>query len=449
MKRMRQSSRGVPLKAKILSSVCIAALLYGTVAQAIPDTGMPGGAAPLLHTDRISKRYSYDANGNHVGTESAAGSERKEYDILGRLIRYEGPNGTEKYTYIGAGPKRRTVKRTPGGGGAPELTTFLYDGDNVAAEYMGANPILSRTYVTPGLDENLSLAVHGGPDAGTYYYSQDGLGSVRTLTDAAGFVQNNYDYTAFGEPYNAFAAIDQRYGFTGREYSSLSGELCVRHRNYSLLAGRFDRRDPAGYDYNKFGNLYMYANNRPGHFIDPYGLWSSWAHRRLTQTAMDRTGCNVCTNQMIDANVGVDGGVGSAIWWMLDIGLFPDHTGAAPHYMAANGILGNSDRKTAKKRADDLINRLLKEAHQHARNGDCENGAIALGKALHTIQDKYSHTNAQGMPITNQEHKGLGTSIDKPQRNLTRHKGAQYETNEVVKKYVDILTKEGCYPCNK
>jgi len=30
----------------------------------------------------------------------------------------------------------------------------------------------------------------------SYYYSQDGLGSVRTLTDSAGAVQNSYDYTA-------------------------------------------------------------------------------------------------------------------------------------------------------------------------------------------------------------------------------------------------------------
>ena len=35
-----------------------------------------------------------------------------------------------------------------------------------------------------------------------HYYTHDGLGSVRTLTDASGMVKNRYDYTAFGTRYS-------------------------------------------------------------------------------------------------------------------------------------------------------------------------------------------------------------------------------------------------------
>lgn len=69
---VKRTPRGVPLKAKILSGVCIAALLYGTVAQAMSDVGTLGeeraqGTHPI-HKDLVSKQYTYDANGNHVGT---------------------------------------------------------------------------------------------------------------------------------------------------------------------------------------------------------------------------------------------------------------------------------------------------------------------------------------------------------------------------------------------
>lgn len=167
---------------------------------------------------------------------------------------------------------------------------------------------------------------------------------------------------------------------------------------------------------------------------------------------MDKTGCNVCTKDMIAANVGVDGGWPAGLGWIFDPGLIPDQAAAAPHYMVANDLLGNvmgnSGRRAAADRSKDLIAQLLGEAHAHARKGDCANGAIALGKALHTIQDKYSHTNEKGLPISNKEHKGLGTRIDDPVKNSTRYTGAQHESNATVQEYVDILTKEGCYPCN-
>lgn len=111
-----------------------------------------------------------------------------------------------------------------------------------------------------------------GEDAGTYYYSQDALGSARTLTDTAGIVRNIHDYTAFGEPFNPLIAINQRYGFTGREHMALSGNIHYRNRNYNPMTGIFDRRDPVGYDYNPMGNLYQYVDGNPVMHTDPYGL---------------------------------------------------------------------------------------------------------------------------------------------------------------------------------
>jgi hypothetical protein len=65
--------------------------------------------------------------------------------------------------------------------------------------------------LTPADPQNTT----GAPQ--TYYYSQDGLGSVRTLSDSTGTVQNRYDYTAFGFPTATTTSqetIPQRYTYT-------------------------------------------------------------------------------------------------------------------------------------------------------------------------------------------------------------------------------------------
>ena len=62
-----------------------------------------------------------------------------------------------------------------------DSTTIKYflDGSNVIADYDG-DDVLLATYVTPGLDANLSQERGGS----TYYYMADGLGSIRNLVDS-------------------------------------------------------------------------------------------------------------------------------------------------------------------------------------------------------------------------------------------------------------------------
>jgi hypothetical protein len=57
---------------------------------------------------------------------------------------------------------------------------FVYDGDNVVASY-DSGGTLNATYLTPGLDANLSMT----RGESTYYYMQDGLGSVRNVVDSS------------------------------------------------------------------------------------------------------------------------------------------------------------------------------------------------------------------------------------------------------------------------
>jgi len=153
----------------------------------------------------------------------------------------------------------------------------LYDGANVVADLSDHVGVLGvdRFYVTPYLDQNLSMT----DASGTYWFSQDGLGSVRTVTDASGAVKNVYDYTAFGEAWAAGTSetVSQRYQFTAREHSSVSGLNYHRYRWDDPRIGRFITRDPIYY----WGgtNLYCYVDNNPINSADALGLlgkeWTS------------------------------------------------------------------------------------------------------------------------------------------------------------------------------
>ncbi len=149
---------------------------------------------------------------------------------------------------------------------------LLYDGDNVVGDIQGGS--ISKFYVTPFLDQNLSMTVVGGPQAGIYYYSQDGLGSVRTLTDSSANLMNHYDHDAFGVPQAVTTSetVSQRYTYTGQEREPTSGLMYYNYRHYFPGVGRFGKRDPVGYWNNRFGNLYGYVDNSTAVFNDPYGL---------------------------------------------------------------------------------------------------------------------------------------------------------------------------------
>jgi len=177
------------------------------------------------------------------------------YDELNRMLSHTGPGGSESFTYRGAEWHRASA----------DGKSFLCDGDNVLADISGG--VTDAFYVTPFLDQNLSMTT----SAGTYYYSQDGLGSVRTLTDAAGAVVNSYDYLPFGRAYQpgTSVTVEQRYTYTGRELNPASALMYYRYRQYDPRVGRFGARDPVGYGGGL--SIYLAFNGNPSYWTDRYG----------------------------------------------------------------------------------------------------------------------------------------------------------------------------------
>jgi RHS repeat-associated protein len=138
--------------------------------------------------------------------------------------------------------------------------------------------VLARYTATQNIDEPLA-ELRGST---TSYCSQDGLGSVTSLTTSAGALGNNYTYDSFGKLNASTGSIVNRFQYTGRDFDAETGLYNDRARYYSTNSGRFISEDPIGFDGGV--NFYSYVGNRAPNFDDPRGL----------SAASGNDGCNAC-----------------------------------------------------------------------------------------------------------------------------------------------------------
>ncbi len=111
--------------------------------------------------------YTNDANGNLAGD----GVWTYTYDYDNRLTQATKTGTTAAYKYDPFG--RRIEKNVNNG----TVTKFVYDGDQVIAEYDGTGALQAKYVYGAGIDEVLTMW-RGNQ---TYYYHYDGLGSVANI----------------------------------------------------------------------------------------------------------------------------------------------------------------------------------------------------------------------------------------------------------------------------
>jgi len=178
---------------------------------------------------------------------------------------------------------RRSEKKVDG-----FSTRYLYDGDQVIAEYDGNNNLLRKYIYGQCIDEPICMIEVADSNA-FYYYHFDALGSVVALSDSSGDTVQTYEYSVYGQVAAEYEDFPNPYMFAGRRFDIEIGLYYNRARYYNPFTGRFLQADPVGYEAGM--NLYAYCGNSPVGHADPSGLYYTFLdldHEKTVKNARNQ-----------------------------------------------------------------------------------------------------------------------------------------------------------------
>lgn len=230
--------------------------------------------------------YEYDEEGNQIKRVDLSTGETRtfKYDHHNRLVRVDDwsndPGDPESpevgailtqsvtYTYDALGRRiARSVDADGTGPQASERDSFVYNGDNVWADFDQERLTVAKYLFGTRIDENIAASTF----ANSTWFLVDQVGTVRDLIDSSGFVASHRDFATFGFAVSFVAeSIGDRFRFTSREFDAESQLYYYRARQYDPLLGRFLTADPQSFAAEDT-NLYRYGMNRPLSGTDPTG----------------------------------------------------------------------------------------------------------------------------------------------------------------------------------
>jgi RHS repeat-associated protein len=253
----------------------------------------------VVFLPRSSVTNAYDADGNLTTN----GQFSFAWDAENRLVSFTPLSGTPTnqwqagrlgYDYVGRRISRAVSNYVAGVWQLAFDHRYVYDGWNLLAVLDASGAVLlSFTWGSDlsgslqgagGVGGLMSMTVHSGPLAGTYFYVFDGNGNVVALVNALdGSVAAQYEYGPFGELLRCtgpLAALNP-FRFSTKFQDDETGLLYYGYRYYDPETGRWPNRDPIGERGGR--NLYAFVGNDPIGDYDALGLRAEFPKRDLNK----------------------------------------------------------------------------------------------------------------------------------------------------------------------
>jgi len=240
-------------------------IVAASVLPAWPGHGVPVCPLPAAPTAAC---FGTDplANGNPIGS----GGDSYQYQPLDRLV--SGDGGA---VLLGCNGDGAWVKKTVGG-----TTTFYLVDDRNPTGY--AEVVEEHQSVNGGAATLTAVYTHGldliaqRRSGSVRYFSYDGHGSTRLLTDASGAVTDTYLYDAYGTLLTSTGSTPNNYLYCGEQFDPDLGMYYLRARFYQPQTGRFWTMDSwEGTQTDPLSlHKYLYAADDPVNRIDPSGHMS-------------------------------------------------------------------------------------------------------------------------------------------------------------------------------
>ncbi|MCP3996209.1 MAG: hypothetical protein GY722_14285, partial [bacterium] len=214
--------------------------------------------------------YGWDDDGN-LTAKTDDGATAYGWDLENRLRSVVLADGTlVVHTYDVDGVRVRTEMTPPGG--PCKTVDYLVDTSGPLSHVVAESSVTGSVtaYYVRG-DDILSVI---RPLTGVLSYHEDGLGSIRALTDESGEVTDRWSFTAFGELLSHEGADPNPYLFAGESLDPNSRWYYNRARWMDPAVGRFASVDPFPGLINEPLSLhrYLYASLQATNQRDPSGL---------------------------------------------------------------------------------------------------------------------------------------------------------------------------------
>jgi len=251
--------------------------------------------AGTLSDGEPSATFAYDLNGNLTSD----GQTTFAYDAENRLVSATGAkNATLAYDPLGRLSQISSA--------ATGTTQFLYDGDELVAEYNASGTLLRRYVHGDGVDDPLFWYEGAALDQPRFPHTNH-QGSITGTAGPGAMLLGINTYDEYGIPGAGNAG---RFQYTGQAWLPDLGMYYYKARIYSPTLGRFLQVDPIGYEDQI--NLYAYVANDPVNANDPTGELIAFVVRGAIWAAQKCTGNPSCRGIVLRAGQAVRRGVDRA-----------------------------------------------------------------------------------------------------------------------------------------